>query len=84
MDYSKLPGTVVHTFDMGDVEDPYLFAAEPLFEWQNTDQGKWVMEHALEQPTFYCRPNNWMGTRVIVTAQLSEKDQLFFELKYAK
>ena len=43
----------VHMFDMGDVEDPDLYAAEPLWKWQNSEQGQWVMEHALETPAWY-------------------------------
>jgi hypothetical protein len=73
---------LVHKFNMGDVEDPYIFAAQPLWEWQNTDVGKWVMENAIEQPTFYCRPNDWMGIEVQVYAKLTDKDRLFFNLKY--
>ena len=42
----------VHTFNMGDVEDPEIYAAGPLFEWQNTENGKWVMENAVDKPTF--------------------------------
>ena len=44
---------VVHTFTMGDVEDPDLYAAQPLWEWQETEQGKWVMEHAVETPVWH-------------------------------
>jgi hypothetical protein len=44
---------IVHTFTMGDVEDPDLYAAQPLWEWQETEQGKWVMEHAVETPVWH-------------------------------
>ena len=37
---------VVHEFPMGDVEDPDLYAAQPLWDWQNSEAGAWVMEHA--------------------------------------
>ena len=40
----------VHEFTMGDVEDPEVYAAEPLHAWQTSDQGKWVIENAVEQP----------------------------------
>lgn len=43
----------VHSFSMGDVEDPDLYAAQPLYEWQESEQGKWVMEHAIEPPCWY-------------------------------
>jgi len=41
---------VVHTFRMGDVEDPDLYAAQPLSEWQDSDAGKFILEHAFETP----------------------------------
>ena len=30
---------VVHRFRLGDVEDPDLYAAEPLYKWQESDSG---------------------------------------------
>jgi len=44
---------VVHTFRMGDVEDPDLYAAQPLCEWQDSPEGKWVMENAVETPMWH-------------------------------
>ena len=44
---------VVHTFRVGDAEDPDLYAAQPLWEWQESEKGKWVMEHAIETPTWH-------------------------------
>lgn len=35
-----------HTFSMGDVDDPELYAAEPIWKWQQTDQGQWAMKNA--------------------------------------
>ena len=28
---------VVHKFTVGDVDDPEIYAAEPIWKWQNTD-----------------------------------------------
>lgn len=36
---------LVHQFRMGDCEDPDLYMAQPLHEWQQTEQGQWVMRH---------------------------------------
>jgi hypothetical protein len=44
---------VVHQFPMGDVEDPDLYAAQPLMDWQNSESGQWVMQHAVESPVWY-------------------------------
>jgi len=44
---------VVHQFSMADVEDPDLYAAQPLYDWEKSDQGQWVMKHAVETPSWY-------------------------------
>jgi hypothetical protein len=70
---------------MGDVEDPYLYAAFPIGEWQKTEKGKWVMKNAIGEPTFFCRadPNTW-GFRVIIEGELSAVDCTYFELKWGQ
>jgi len=61
----------VHTFSMGDVEDPDLYAAEPLLKWQESDEGKWVMENAVETPCWHrmADPMNY-GYKYAITAKL--------------
>ena len=44
---------IVHEFRMGDVEDPDLMAGEPLWQWQQSDFGQWVMKNAADTPTWY-------------------------------
>jgi hypothetical protein len=44
---------VVHTFTLGDVEDPDLMAAEPLWKWEKSDFGQWVMKNAADTPTWH-------------------------------
>jgi len=48
----ELHRIVVHSFRIGDAEDPDLYAAQPLWDWQESEKGKWVMEHAVETPTW--------------------------------
>jgi len=75
--------TCLHTFTMGDVEDPYLYASQPIYTWQQTEQGKWCMEHALEEPTFFCNMDMAsMGYRVAIIGLLEEKDHTYFMLKW--
>lgn len=77
--------TCLHTFRMGDVDDPYLYAAFPISEWQKTEHGKWVMEHVVDEPTFYCDPDPIsMGYRVAVLGELEEKDHTYFMLKWGE
>ena len=64
----------VHEFTLGDVEDPEVYAAEPLYAWQISDQGKWVLENAVEQPywTQQIDPSHY-GYRFSVRAKFKDK-----------
>ena len=75
---------LLHSFTMGDVEDPYLYAGFPLSEWQDTDQGKFVMEHVKEPPTFYCNPDPISyGYRVDVVGEFRDPiNETYYKLKY--
>ena len=77
--------TLLHEFRMGDVEDPGLYAAQPLWEWQQTEAGQYCMAHCVESPTFYVNADNdnW-GYRITVVGELDEKDYTFWKLKYSK
>jgi hypothetical protein len=58
---------------MGDVEDPELYAAEPLYQWQQTKQGQWVMEHCTD-PQYIIRPDvNTFGHKIIVHGELEDR-----------
>ena len=74
---------LVHEFTMGDVEDPDLYAAQPLWEWQESEAGKFVMAHAVEPP-YWIRQvdHNSYGHRYKIIARLSEPNQTFFKLKF--
>ena len=63
---------VVHEFTMGDVEDPDLYAAEPLWKWQQSEEGRWIMEHAAETPSWYRIPDTMQyGYRYEIRAKLT-------------
>ena len=74
---------VVHTIRMGDVEDPDLYAGQPLMEWQESEMGKWVMERAVDTPEWH-RHNNQMEwhTQYAVVAKLKDVDYTFWTLKW--
>jgi hypothetical protein len=81
--YVRVKEVVVHTFGMGDVDDPDLYAAEPLWAWQNTDEGKWVMENAIETPSWHrhADPRTY-GYRYAIRAKLKDVDYTFWCLKW--
>lgn len=73
----------VHEIRMGDVDDPDLFVADPIWQWQQTEAGKFIMEHAEEQP-YWTRMFDYTnyGHRYIIMARLSEQNETFYRLKY--
>jgi hypothetical protein len=75
---------VVSSFCMDEYsDDPYVTAAEPIYKWQQTEAGKFIMEHALDQPEFFCiREPHTMQTRIRITATLEGKDLTFYKLKF--
>ena len=73
----------VHEFTMGDVEDPDLYAAEPLLEWQHSEMGKFVMSKAIETPEWHRHADHTTyGYQYAVVAKLKERDYTFWVLKW--
>ena len=73
-----------HSFGMGDVEDPELYAAQPLYEWQQTEQGQWVINNCPD-PRYIVRPDdhNW-GHKIIVYGEIEDKLATEYLLKWGK
>jgi hypothetical protein len=74
---------VVYKIRMGDVEDPDLFVASPIYEWQQTDAGKYVMENSF--PTaMWVRSVDQMtyGYLYSIKAYFTPKQLTFFKLKF--
>lgn len=81
----KFSDVKVHEFNMGDVEDPDLYAAQPLWDWQQTPAGKWIMEHAVDAPFWHRTVDPYTyGTKYYIIARLSEQDQTYWTLKWQK
>lgn len=73
----------VHTIRLGDVDDPDIWVADPIWKWQNSEAGKYIMEHAVEQPYWTQHIDTWnYGYMYKIMARLSEKDRIFWELKW--
>ena len=73
----------VHSFNLGDVEDPQLYAAQPLWEWEKSEQGQWVKSNAKEVPEWFTGPDaNNYGFQVRVVADLKEEDVTYYNLKW--
>ena len=81
----KFSDVVVYSFTMGDVEDPDLYASQPLWEWQNSEMGQWVMAHAVDTPFWHRHVDPVsFGYKYFIVARLSEQDQTYWTLKWQK
>ncbi len=73
----------VHEFVVSDVDDVEIYIAAPVWDWQQSAQGAWVMEHAVNTPYWTQSVDHvTYGYRVRIMARLSEQDQTFWRLKW--
>jgi hypothetical protein len=69
---------------MGDVEDPDLYAAQPIIEWQNSEMGKFVMEKSVEVPMWHRQVDiSNFGHSYAIQAWLRGADYTYWVLKWA-
>lgn len=73
---------IFHKFTLSDVEDPEIYAANPILDWQKTEMGTWVMQHCTD--TAYSITTNFdtYGYQVVIYGNLSNNDATYFTLKY--
>ena len=73
----------VYEFLMSDVDDFAIYAAEPLYNWEKSEQGQWVMNNAVDKPSWH---SGWdhvtFQNKVTIIADLEEKDLTYFNLKW--
>ena len=75
----------VYEFFVSDVDDPEIYAASPIWDWQSSPAGQWVIEHAVDQPYWIKHiEHNAYRYRYRIIARLSEHDHVFFKLKWVK
>lgn len=73
----------VHQFRMGDVDDPEIYCAQPIYDWQQTEMGQWVMKHSID-PTFHIiqEPVTY-GYLISITAHITPKRWTEFCLRFS-
>jgi len=71
----------VHEIRLSDVEDPDLWVAGPIWDWQQTAPGKFIMEHAVEKPYWISQMDPGTYSHVYkIMARLSEQNETFWRL----
>lgn len=73
-------GTLVKEIRMGDVEDPYLYAAFPIHEWEQTEEYRWLKSQC-DDMVFFCDLHDY-GFMIRVYAPLEGKALTYYNLKY--
>lgn len=57
---------------MGDVDDVDIYVAKPIYEWQQTEHGRWVMEHAQDLRYNTGADPNTFGYRITIVGEIDE------------
>lgn len=74
---------ILYEFRMGDIEDVEIYAALPIYEWQQTPEGKFCMEKATDLE-YHIHPDTMnFGYKVTITGRFSGKHATFWALKRA-
>jgi len=72
---------IVHNIPMGDVEDPDLMVASPIYDWQQTPAGTYVMKNSSPSPMWNRRINGY-GHLYTITAYFTPHQLTYYKLKF--
>ena len=74
---------VVHTMRVNDSEDPDFMIGSHIYDWQQTDMGKWVMENSAPVASWHRHTDfNTYGYIYQIRAYLTPEQITYFELKF--
>jgi len=74
----------VHAFNMGDVEDPEIYAGLAIYDWQQTEQGRFIMKHGHDHMYTTAVDHNTYGYRCVITCELESKKLSEYYLRWGK
>ena len=70
---------------MGDIDDIDVYVAHPIYEWQQTEQGKWVMQHASNLKYHTAPDPHAFGYRITISGEMDTGPRLTeYLLKWPK
>lgn len=73
----------VHCFKLGDVDDPDLYIAQPIYEWQQTEAGKYVMENSAPKASWHRHMDmNTYGYEYFIMAYFTPEQLTYWKLKF--
>jgi len=74
----------LHQFRMGDVDDVEIYVAQPIYEWQQTPQGRWCMDNATNLHYLTGFDTEGFGYQITITGDLEDKLATEFLLRWKK
>ena len=76
---------VVHHFKVSDSEDPDIYAAEPIWKWEQSDSGQFIMQHAIDKPMWQRNISYASyGYDYVIVAEIEAKKLSEYYLKWGK
>lgn len=76
---------VVHRFRVSDSDDADLYAAQPLWEWQNSEQGKFIIANAVDKPIWQKQlDHSTYSYDFAIIAELTKSKLSEFYLRWGK
>lgn len=76
---------VIHRFLVSDVDDPDLYASQPMWDWQNSEAGQFVMKHSMSQPEWHRNISHATITyEYAIVAELEKKKLSEFYLRFGR
>ena len=76
---------VIHRFTLSDVDDPDIYAAGPIFDWERSEAGQFVMKHAVDKPEWRRHHDlSSYGYQYIIIAELEKKKLSEFYMRWGK
>ena len=74
---------IVHKILLSDIDNPDLHLAQPLWEWQQTDAGKYVMENSCPKPSWQRHMDTLTyGYQYIIVAYFTPQQLTYWRLKF--
>jgi hypothetical protein len=69
---------------MGDVDDVEVYAAQPIYEWLQTDEGKWVKERCKDLYWQTIISPDTYGYSVILRGSITDQHATEYYLRFEK
>jgi hypothetical protein len=74
---------IFHTFTMGDVEDPEIYIAQPIYEFQQTPKGQWMMENGQDLQYRIAMDYEQYGYKVVLYGELNDRLATEYYLRWS-